>query len=72
MLPLAPTKLSQVILCSLLMPSYSGLIIQEDQIESHNGRIKSLEKELEEHKAYHENVNRKAKGNQVSNTHDRH
>ena len=41
--------------------------MQEDQIESHNGRIKSLEKELEEHKAYHSgNVNRKGKSNQVS------
>ena len=51
---------------SLIMSPTLPLLIQEDQIESHNGRIRSLEKELEEHKAYHsENVNRKGKGNQV-------
>lgn len=40
-------------------------MIQKEQTESHNGRIKSLEKELEEVRAYSE-VNRKGKGSQVS------
>lgn len=48
------------------MPFILLWVAQEQQIESHNGRIRSLEKELEEHKAYHtENVGRK-KSNQAS------
>ena len=60
-------------LYSLLMPPILLWLVQEQQIESHDGRIKSLEKELEEHKAYRsENVGRKAKSNQVSIIHGVH
>lgn len=42
------------------------LPIQEQQLESHNNRVKSLEKDLEEHRAYHSgNVSHKGKSNQV-------
>ncbi|XP_065912668.1 exchange factor for Arf-6-like isoform X2 [Dysidea avara] len=49
-----------------MLPLAPTKLTHEQQLESHNNRVKSLEKDLEEHRAYHSgNVSHKGKSNQA-------